>query len=142
MQGSEAGVSASTAAFVGKGVWEGIPLLSRGSLLCSSFPLASTLLSHSTGLCGETRLAVLAFRGTEGFFCLSLQERTMKRVMAKANGGRGSCLHVGLCMTCKHMAAECNVSSVEISPGWNLGLQLRRNSYRGPLNKSAGGCVN
>lgn len=66
----------------------------------------------------------------------------MKRVIAKANRGRGSCLHVGLCMTCKHMAAECNVSSAEISPGWNLGLQLRRNSYHGPLNKSAGGCVN
>lgn len=43
---------------------------------------------------------------------------------------------LGFAMTCKHMASECNMSSPEISPGWNLGFQLCRNTYHGPLKKS------
>lgn len=57
-------------------------------------------------------------------------------------GAKGAAYMLGFAMTCKHMALGCNMSSPEISPGWDLGFQLPRNTYHEPLkNKSVGGCV-
>lgn len=61
------------------------------------FPLARSLLSDSTGICGETRLAVLTFRDTEGFFLYKFTVENNEKLKAKANRGQGSSLHVGLC---------------------------------------------